>query len=84
MTEEEKEYLKDYHSRVDDTNIFNNPTAVENLKYFSHQMLENANHFKDIAESIEPKTDISKKMKKNFEDVAEANWLAYIDITESN
>ena len=82
MTEEEKAYLEDYNRRVSDDNLLNNPTANENLKYFSHQMLFNANHFKSVAENIEGDGEMSKRMRKNFEDVAEANWNAYIDIIE--
>lgn len=82
ISEDQKEYLKEYSKRLNDKDLSNNPKASENLKYFAHVMLSNANRFKHLAEVTEGEDDLSVKVRTNYEDVAEANWLAYQDFAD--
>ena len=45
-------------------------------------MLENANRFKDLADALDPegRPAIYKKMDLNYEDMAEANYLRYLEL----
>jgi len=54
----------------------------ENMKRFAHVMLENANRFKDLADALDPegRPAIYKKMDLNYEDMAEANYLRYLEL----
>ena len=74
MTKKEREYLDDYNARVEDKNPLNNPTSKENKRYFSLTMLSNANYFAKKSKSLWA----FGKVKKNYQDTAQANYLAYL------
>jgi hypothetical protein len=78
VSREDREYLADYNRRSDDKDLLNNPTSKENKRYFRIVMLTNANRFATKAKYTPSLFGILRKMKLNYEDVAEANYLAYL------
>lgn len=83
MTVEEIQYLNHYDERVEDKNPYNNPWQDENIKMYALTYKRQANDFKRMAENLEPKSAIETKVDLNYEDMAEANWLRYLELKDS-
>ena len=77
LSSNQKAWLKDYNRRSDSKKFEDKPSAAENKKYFMTVMLQNANRFKFLA-SMTPNVIGLRKVKKNYEDNAEANYNAYL------